>query len=287
MLFMGVDAGGTKCRARLENEEGRVLGIGRGGPANIRRGADEVTKTIRQACDQAFQDAGLEAYDTNDVALCIGIAGIRRQNSASKLIDNLRSLYHGPLDMISDAEIANVGAHGGDDGGTVIAGTGSVGIACVDDEIIRVGGYGFPISDLGSGAFIGLKAVQTSLLAIDGLIDESELSAVMLNYFDHDLTEIVAWQDKATPTDYATFAPVVVSCAEANDQAAQEIMRTAAGHIGNMLQTLKDFGAPRLSLAGGLGPPLRNWLEPSLAEQVSDLKGDPLSGALLLARKLI
>ena len=37
-LFIGVDAGGTRCRARLVDQAGTVLGEGQGGPANIRLG---------------------------------------------------------------------------------------------------------------------------------------------------------------------------------------------------------------------------------------------------------
>ena len=59
-----------------------------------------------------------------------------------------------------DATIACIGAHGAKDGGIVIVGTGSVGFAVVGEREIRVGGYGFPISDEGSGADLGLHAIR-------------------------------------------------------------------------------------------------------------------------------
>jgi hypothetical protein len=37
-LFIGVDGGGTGCRARIEDAEGRVLGTGIAGPAAVRLG---------------------------------------------------------------------------------------------------------------------------------------------------------------------------------------------------------------------------------------------------------
>ena len=36
LLFLGIDGGGTKCRARLRNAQGDLLGEGTGGPSNIR-----------------------------------------------------------------------------------------------------------------------------------------------------------------------------------------------------------------------------------------------------------
>jgi len=50
-----------------------------------------------------------------------------------------------------DATVACIGAHGAREGGIVIVGTGSVGFAVVGGREVRVGGYGFPISDEGSG----------------------------------------------------------------------------------------------------------------------------------------
>jgi len=68
---------------------------------------------------------------------------------------------------VHDATIACIGAHGARDGGIVIVGTGSVGFAVVAGREIRVGGYGFPISDEGSGADLGLHAIRLALRAYD------------------------------------------------------------------------------------------------------------------------
>ena len=39
-LFLGVDGGGTRCRARLADLSGKILGEGSAGPANIRFGIE-------------------------------------------------------------------------------------------------------------------------------------------------------------------------------------------------------------------------------------------------------
>jgi len=40
-LFIGVDGGGTGCRARIEDASGSLLGTGIAGPAAIRIGIDD------------------------------------------------------------------------------------------------------------------------------------------------------------------------------------------------------------------------------------------------------
>ncbi len=39
LLFAGVDGGGTGCRARIQDAEGRLLGTGIAGPAALRLGS--------------------------------------------------------------------------------------------------------------------------------------------------------------------------------------------------------------------------------------------------------
>ncbi|WP_368856164.1 BadF/BadG/BcrA/BcrD ATPase family protein, partial [Klebsiella pneumoniae] len=75
----------------------------------------------------------------------------------------------------SDGVAACLGAHSGADGAIVIAGTGSIGLGFAEGRDLRVGGYGFPISDEGSGADLGLKAVQLALRAFDGRHEQSAL----------------------------------------------------------------------------------------------------------------
>src|SRR5436190_1059620 len=83
----------------------------------------------------------------------------------------------GSVCYVNDATIACLGAHGGYDGGVVLVGTGSVALAIVNGREIRIGGYGFPISDEGSGAALGLAALRLALKAHDGRIPGTRLTS--------------------------------------------------------------------------------------------------------------
>jgi len=58
-LFLGVDGGGTRCRARLETADGRVLGQGVSGPASMRFGIQAASASILGAAREALAQAGL------------------------------------------------------------------------------------------------------------------------------------------------------------------------------------------------------------------------------------
>jgi len=279
--FIGIDAGGTHCRARLVSNTGEVIGEGEGGPANTRIGIDRLHQTLLDVSLQAAKAAGLKAVDLNRVAAGLGIAGISRPGAMEQL--RALNLPFDRTEITSDAAIANLGAHDGQDGAILIVGTGSIGYVKVGGAVFTIGGYGFPISDEGSGAALGLSAMRHALRALDGRTKPTPLSSAVTGRFDHSTPRIVAWMDTATPRDYAAFAPLVLDCAEAGDEIALSIVEDAVLHVERFIETIFRRGAPRLAIVGGLAHRYRPWLRGRTAALLSEPLGDPLDGALILA----
>ncbi|MCR4264570.1 N-acetylglucosamine kinase [Nitratireductor sp. ZSWI3] len=281
--FLGVDGGGTGCRARIEDAAGTVLGQGLSGPATTRLGIEEAWASVSRAFGAAIAEAGLDAAGIARIHAGVGLAGMTRKGS----LEALRRLSHpfASIDFVSDGIGACLGAHSGLDGAIVIAGTGSIGLGIVGGRDLRMGGYGFPISDEGSGADIGLMTLRLALQAHDGRIEKSLLLAEVLQRFGDDPAEVVQWMDRATATDYATFAPMVLRHADQGDAAGRRIVQTAAGQIDMLVRALFDQGAPRVTLLGGLAGPLEPWLSPDVRRRLKPADGDAVSGAIILARR--
>ena len=278
-LFIGVDGGGTGCRARIEDAEGRLLGTGLAGPAAVRLGIDRSIAALESACRAAAVEAGLttEAFAGMDAG--VGLAGIGRKGALEELMARphpFRSVVY-----VNDATIACIGAHGGRDGGIVIIGTGSIGFAVAKGREIRVGGYGFPVSDEGGGA----DPIRLALRATDGRAFATSLTREVMVRFDNDPFEAVAWMDRATATDYATLAPLVMRHADAGDPVGGRIVREAAEQIDELVRRLIECGAPRVALIGGLASSMEPWLAADVRRRLSPIEGDAVAGALHLARR--
>ncbi|HEU5273933.1 MAG TPA: BadF/BadG/BcrA/BcrD ATPase family protein [Xanthobacteraceae bacterium] len=284
-LFAGVDGGGTGCRARIEDAAGRVLGTGIAGPAALRLGVDSAVAEVEKACRAALADAGLGADALATMHVAAGLAGVGRKG----LMEQLAARPHSFRSIVyaHDATIACLGAHGAREGGIVIVGTGSIGFAVVGGREIRVGGYGFPISDEGSGADLGLHAIRLALRAYDQRTVGTSLTRDVMMRFRNDPYEAVAWMDRATATDYATFAPLVMRHADAGDSVARRIVRDAAEQIDDLVRRLCDCGAPRVALLGGLASPMQPWLAPDVQRRLVPVEGDAVDGALHLARRTV
>ncbi len=280
-LLLGVDGGGTGCRARLTDLDGQVLGEGTAGPANIRFGLKESFDAVVRATEDCLEEAGLSA-DEVDIVACLALAGASEPTHlAAARTYNLPFMQ---TILTTDAHAACIGAHGGQNGGIIIIGTGSVGWGLVGGREYRVGGWGFPVSDEGSGAWLGCEVARRVLWAYDGRAPWTDMLKRVLERFDGDPHAIVRWMGQARPRDFAVLAPLVLEYAARNDPASRELLTAAGQHIDAIARRLATLGVPRLALSGGLAASIEPWLAPDTRQLLVTPKGDALSGALQLAR---
>jgi len=282
--YIGVDAGGSKCRARLVDAKGSVVGHAETGPATIRRGADFAANSIITCIDGAVTSSGLGADVTQNAAIVVGAAGTESSSETNLMLKKLHTAFGGNITVVSDAKTACIGAHGGRDGGIVIVGTGSIGYGLTSGKTFRVGGFGFPVSDLGSGAHIGLAAVQHALTFIGSAQQQTSFAAAILAKVGATSSQVAAWTKGATATDYAGFAPMVVAHAEEDDQPANKILTIAAGHISDLVEAIRNQGAERISLMGGLSKIIFPLIKPNIQTCLTPPEGDAIDGAIILAR---
>jgi len=281
-LLLGVDGGGTHCRARLSDLSGKVLGEGSSGPANVRLGVGQSFAAVFEAIDHCLLHAALSREDLGRTIACLAFAGASEPKHLAAAYGH-RHPFHKVV-ITTDAHAACIGAHGGNDGGIVIAGTGTVGWAIVNGRSHRVGGWGLPVSDEGSGAWLGLEALRRVLWAADGRASWTSLLSALFDRFAQDPHAVVDWIATATPRDLGSLAPTVAEHAAAGDETARDLMKLAAGHIDALGAQLVTLGADRIAIMGGLGPALRPWLGAETVAHVVEPERDALHGALMLAR---
>jgi len=281
-LLLGIDAGGTRCRARLADPLGRVLSEGHGPAANVLSDPSGAWSSIQQSILIARRAAGSATSSLGDMVAVLGLAGLDPATPEAPA-DWPLACFRACL-VETDAYIAQQGAFAGGDGAILIAGTGSVGLLVRDGERTSVGGYGAAVSDEGSGAWIGREAVRQALWAFDGRLPSSPLTERILEAIGEP-PAAQAWANVARPADYGALTPLVFTAADAGDGQAAEIIEDAAGHLGHILCRLADAGAREVCLMGGLATVLRPWLS-TAAVEIVESRGTALDGALLLAREL-
>ena len=221
-------------------------------------------------------------HNLSRIVACLALAGA----SEPGLLDAAKRHRHPFRAAIitTDAHAACLGAHDGRDGGVIIAGTGAVAWAVIEGKTYRIGGWGLPISDEGSGAWIGSEALRRVLWAHDDRIAWTPLLRELFADFSNDPHAIVVWTATASPREFGAFAPRVADYARNDDPVAIELMRTAAAHIDSLAARLIALGVPQLALVGGLAAALQPWLGLETTSRLIQPAGDAVQGALTLAR---
>lgn len=280
-LFIGIDGGGTKCRVRIRTDRGDVCAEAEGGPANIHSDFDAALFEINKTLDHALAAMNRQNSSKSDMVLGIGLAGIITLDDPVRVAEAFSEFKAVKVD--SDALISCLGAHAGQDGAIVIAGTGSAGLFRSKEKIHHIGGRGFRLGDEGSAARIGSEALRQTLLAADGLRAETPLTKCLLKRFDHDPAVITRFSINAKGVDYGALAPLVFDHALKGDEVGLPIIKQAARALLDLAHALQRQGAERIALTGGLSKVMRPWIALEGDDPFSDPLYDPVDGAILLA----
>ncbi len=269
----------------LFDDQGRRLGLTMAGPTSLTlRGAqawDVIVEALRGLC----ATVGLDSDDFSDTHFGIGLAGANNTAQRARFVEAAPAM--GPLHVATDAYIAALGAHNGAPGAIVIVGTGSIGYRIEASGGSRlVGGWGFPVGDEGSGAWLGRAALaQAAHVSEDRYSGRvTEMHRALIERCGPSRDELLGWLLGARSTQYAGLAPLVIECADRDDPAALQLVTAAGIEIDALAVALDPGRGVPLALVGGLVQPLTPYLPAPLRDWMQEPHDEPIAGALMLAQ---
>jgi glucosamine kinase len=283
-FFLGIDGGGSKCKAILVDADNNILGTGISGPANPLHGYNQAVNSITESAELAIKDAGLAELELKDVIAGVGLAGV----NLPVLFEQMSNWQHPFKQMFlaTDLLIACLGAHNGQDGAVMITGTGSCGFSYVSGHPYTLGGHGFPHGDKGSGAWFGFQAANHVLMSLDGLKADSIINEKLLSLLKVkdglEMVETIAGKPAAF---YAQMANLVFDAAEEGDEVAKEIVIEGSGYISGVARQLATQNPPRISLIGGLTPRILPWLDQDVKDKLAEPLCPPEVGSVIYAQQ--
>jgi len=282
-FVLGIDGGGTSCRAALATADGTVIGRAKSGAANIRTDLTGARSNIVEAARQAFIAAGQDPELIPQTPAILGLAGA----NVGTYRQQLEAILPFSISRVeTDAEIALEGAVGSGDGAMAILGTGTAYMARKNGTSRAIGGWGFQVGDQGSGARIGRDLLEQTLLAYDGVRAGSPLTQSMLAVFRNNPEDVVEFTTNAKPGDFGGFAPKVFEHAEKGDSVANWILDRVVADVEASLGALNLSGDAPLCLLGGLAPLYAPRLSARYRALLKPPLDDALGGAVQMAARL-
>jgi glucosamine kinase len=280
---IGVDGGGTGTRVRLWTSGGALVGHGEAGPSALAQGIEQAWTHIGQAVERAFASAGLPAPSFKQCVLGLGLAGAVAPHLAAAFFRAAPD--YALIVLETDSRTALMGAHAGGPGAIIAVGTGAVGEALhADGRRIAVSGWGFPVGDEGSGAWLGLRAMQIAHRALDGRAPAGTLAQAVWRRTSDRRDNLLEWCSRAGQHDYAQLAPLVFECAD-TDAAAQALVRDVAQEIEDMALALDPGLQLPIVLLGSIGLRMMDRLPAALRARLVEAAGDAVDGAHRLVRQ--
>jgi len=284
-FLIGVDGGGSGTRALLARRDGTLLGRGEAGPSALGQGIAAAWVQLRLAAQAAFAAAGMAAPPWRQCALGAGLSGASVEPWRREFLSG--NIGFARLHLETDCFAMLLGAHGGRPGAIVAAGSGSVG------EVLRangtrrlVGGWGFPLGDEGSGAWLGQRAVQLAQSAIDGRAPAGDLVRRVWASCGADRPTLQGWCRQAGQFAFAQLAPAVFACA-GSDPAAAALLDDAVAALETLARALDPPGELPLAVCGSIGQRLSARLSPEIRGRCVEAAGDGASGALTLIQNFL
>lgn len=230
-LFLGIDGGQSSTTALLGDSEGRVIGAGRGGPANhagAAEGRERLISAVTSCLSDACRQAGISLSEVRFASACMGFSG--GPDDKREILAEL--LPADTLTVTNDAVIALSGATGGEPGIITIGGTGSIAFGRnAIGRTARAGGWGYIYGDEGGAFDIVKRAVRAALRHEEGWGPPTFLKDRLMA--ETGTASANAMMHKLYTAEYpkprvARLAPLVDATAKEGDTVAQEILHAAA-----------------------------------------------------------
>lgn len=233
-LICGIDGGQSSTKCIIATADGQTLGQGKGGPLlhlSAAGGRERFASAMAEALHSTWRSAGMDEQPL--AALVVGASGVEagtvEASTAQQMLASLVQAQH--VEICNDAVIALYGAHAGQAGVIVIAGTGTIALGMDEQgEMASVGGWGWIIDDEGSAFGIGRAGLRAALRAVDGREPFTQLIAAFENFFAvASLPEIkrIVYRPDFGAAGYASLATVVSQAARSDDGVAQAIIAQA------------------------------------------------------------
>ena len=284
-LFCCVDGGASSTRVALYGEGDRRLGLTVTEPASLTLKGAGAWPIILHAVESLFAAIGLGTSVRPAVRYGIGLAGASDTRQRDAFI--AAAPPAAGLQVSTDAYIACVAAHGGRPGAIVIVGTGSVAYRIEAPGRCRlVGGWGFPVGDEGSGAWLGREIVAQALHVLDGRYRHrpTALHRAIIAHCGGTRQAMLGWLFQAPSGRFAELAPIVIEHALNGDREGIALASAAGREIDSLATLLDPSHAAPLSLVGGLAEPLQPFLPERLRKRARPPEAEPIVGALRLAQ---
>lgn len=283
LLFVGILTVGDKRLTCVQDQDGITLGTseleGSLALTDTFPGLlQSIIKSIAIALQQKPDELDLRAIHLAIVTHCYELEETRERY----LFNGLK--HFKSFQILADWQLTYLAAFSEFPGISLVVDKGVSLSYVLDNKLEKLGGWGFPIYDLGGEYWLGLMAVRHTIEAFEGFDQKTELSQNVLTRFDGKLERLIEYCIKNNKTNeiYCEFCQQLLYSFLSNGRRAKEILMEGYHYIDRAIQKVDQAaGQPlKISLNGSLANIYRPFIDPArLLKKINEeSKANILSG---------
>jgi len=188
--IIGVDAGGTSCKADSYNLSGSLLYSKKTSFGNFAVDIQKTKLNIEEAIDLLMK----EHTDDELMGIYLGVSGVGSYAKKEEYSRALSEKYQTHVELYSDIKLAKEASLQGQDGIMLVVGTGFSCLGSYQGNELLYGGWGHIIGDPCSGYAIGLASIRNAILEYE-MGKLSQFSKKVMQFYEisqiNDFKEIV------------------------------------------------------------------------------------------------
>jgi N-acetylglucosamine kinase-like BadF-type ATPase len=255
-IFLGIDGGGSKTSCAIADESTLLARATAGGSNIVRLGEEQARKGLREAIEKACAAASLQPSALERI--CVGMAGAGRPEVSQIAQRIIAEITSSETLVVGDMVVALEAAFGEAPGVIAIAGTGSIAYGKnAHGRTVRAGGWGFAISDEGSGHWIGRSAVMSVMRAHDEGAGSNLFKVISQAWGITTLGELVRAANATPSRDFAGLCAPIIAAADTGDVSARTVLTQAGAELAGLAKVVisrifEDGSDVRVAMAGGV-----------------------------------
>ena len=235
VYYIGIDGGGTKTEAILTNREGVVMARAKTDATNPNDvGIETSVARMHDLVAQLLLQTGISE---SQIYVFAGISGALNHKSTLTQALTLALPNAAGIEIGSDIVNLMYAELPLGDGACVICGTGSACFLRCEDELYRIGGWGYLLDSAGSGYDFGRMALEAALKDHDGRGPATALTDMLTERLGKPVWEALTDIYTQGKPYIASCAPLVFQAAAQGDAVAERIMTLNAGALAEMIDT--------------------------------------------------
>jgi len=226
LLFIGVLSINNKRLTCVKDYAGKIIGTSElEGGLDIAESLPGVLHRIQQATENALLNNKHNRLNLRHASLTVVAQSYEFEETRNKF-EAYAKKYFREVKLVPDWQITHLATFKNSPGISLVIDKGVSLSYLHDGKLKKLGGWKFPIYDLGGENWLGLETLRHAIEAHEGYIPMSSLAHTLLTKFNNSIEKITETCFKgARDRDvYSSFSDILLRCYFAGDKAAKGIL---------------------------------------------------------------